>query len=99
MRSEVTSRSNWANDNSTFSVSRPIEVVVLNCWVTDTKDTWYRSPAQDDHQQPTDLCGQFTADSAYHGGDARESPGNLLKRRSRQVGLPHFIVLGEAHNL
>src|SRR5207302_9356110 len=39
MRSEVTSRSNWANDSSTFSVSRPIEVVVLNCWVTDTKDT------------------------------------------------------------
>lgn len=28
--SEVTSRSNWANDSSTFSVSRPIEVVVLN---------------------------------------------------------------------
>src|SRR5260221_198462 len=43
MRSEVTSRSNWANDSSTFSVSRPIEVVVLNCWVTDTKDTWCRS--------------------------------------------------------
>src|SRR5258708_36439720 len=43
MRSEVTSRSNWANDSSTFSVSRPIEVVVLNCWVTDTKDTLWRS--------------------------------------------------------
>src|SRR5258708_32549675 len=43
MRSEVTSRSNWANDSSTFSVSRPIEVVVLNCWVTDTKDTSWRS--------------------------------------------------------
>src|SRR4030088_1681899 len=39
IRSEVTSRSNWANDSSTFSVSRPIEVVVLNCWVTETKDT------------------------------------------------------------
>ncbi len=39
MRSEVTSRSNWANDNSTFSVSRPIDVVVLNCCVTETKDT------------------------------------------------------------
>src|SRR5215204_196474 len=35
MRSEVTSRSNWANDSRTFNVSRPIEVVVLNCWVTD----------------------------------------------------------------
>src|SRR5215831_1455685 len=39
MRSEVTSRSNWANDSSTFNVSRPMDVVVLNCWVTDTKDT------------------------------------------------------------
>ena len=39
MRSEVTSRSNWANDKSTLSVSRPIEVVVLNCWVTETKET------------------------------------------------------------
>jgi hypothetical protein len=39
MRSEVTSRSNWANDNSTFSVSLPMEVVVLNCWVTETNDT------------------------------------------------------------
>ena len=26
-----------------FSVSRPIEVVVLNCWVTETKDTPLRS--------------------------------------------------------
>jgi hypothetical protein len=40
MRSAVTSRSNWAKDNRTLRVSRPIEVVVLNCWVTETKDTW-----------------------------------------------------------
>jgi hypothetical protein len=32
------SRSNWAKDNSTLSVSRPIELVVLNCWVTDTNE-------------------------------------------------------------
>ena len=31
MRSEVTSRSNWAKDNKTLRVSLPIEVVVLNC--------------------------------------------------------------------
>jgi hypothetical protein len=43
MRSPVTSRSNWAKDNSTFRVSRPIEVVVLNCWVTDTKETDWAS--------------------------------------------------------
>ena len=39
MRSPVTSRSNWAKDSSTLSVSRPMEVVVLNCWVTETKET------------------------------------------------------------
>jgi hypothetical protein len=39
MRSEVTSLSNWAKDRSTLSVSRPIDVVVLNCWVTETNDT------------------------------------------------------------
>jgi hypothetical protein len=35
----VTSRSNWANDSRTLSVSRPIEVVVLNCCVTATNET------------------------------------------------------------
>ena len=45
MRSAVTSRSNWANDSRTLRVSRPIEVVVLNCWVTETNDTlcWSKS--------------------------------------------------------
>jgi hypothetical protein len=38
IRSPVTSRSNWAKDNSTLRVRRPIELVVLNCWVTDTND-------------------------------------------------------------
>src|SRR6266699_4663730 len=45
-RSEVTSRSNWAKDNRTFRVSRPMEVVVLNCWVTDTNDTPWSSNAR-----------------------------------------------------
>src|SRR6516164_9968684 len=38
MRSPMTSRSNCAKDNSTFSVKRPIDVVVLNCCVTETKE-------------------------------------------------------------
>src|SRR5215210_933312 len=38
MRSPVTSRSNWAKESSTFKVSLPMEVVVLNCWVTETKE-------------------------------------------------------------
>ena len=43
MRSPVTSRSNWAKDNSTLSVNRPMEVVVLNDCVTETKVTPIRS--------------------------------------------------------
>ena len=39
MRSPVTSRSNWATDSSTLRVSRPMLVVVLNDWVTDTQET------------------------------------------------------------
>src|SRR6201995_2073638 len=38
MRSPMTSRSNCAKDNRTFRVKRPIEVVVLNCCVTETKE-------------------------------------------------------------
>jgi hypothetical protein len=42
-RSPMTSRSNSAKDSSTFSVSRPMLVVVLNCWVIDTNETPQRS--------------------------------------------------------
>ena len=40
---ELTSRSNWAKDSSTLSISLPIEVVVLNCCVTATNDTPWAS--------------------------------------------------------
>ena len=43
IRSAVTSRSNWAKDSRTLSVSRPMDVVVLNDWVTETKVTSLRS--------------------------------------------------------
>src|SRR5215207_9756045 len=39
MRSPVTSRSNWAKERRTFKVSRPMLVVVLKAWVTETKET------------------------------------------------------------
>ena len=45
MRSAATSRSDWANDRRTFRVSRPMLVVVLNCWVIETKDTLRASKA------------------------------------------------------
>jgi hypothetical protein len=37
------SRSNWAKDNRTLSTSPPIDVAVLNCCVTLTKETPCRS--------------------------------------------------------
>ena len=43
MRSAVTSRSNWAKLSRMFSVSRPMDVVVLNACVTETKVTSWRS--------------------------------------------------------
>ena len=39
MRSPVSSRSNWAKLSSTFSISRPMQSVVLNDWVTETNET------------------------------------------------------------
>ena len=38
-RSPITSRSNWAKDNNTFKVRRPMLEVVLNDWVTETNET------------------------------------------------------------
>src|SRR5258708_4579485 len=44
-RSPITSRSNWAKESSTLRVSRPMLLVVLNDWVTDTNETecWSKS--------------------------------------------------------
>src|ERR1700733_12341053 len=39
----VTSRSNWAKDSSTLRVRRPMLVVVLKDWVTETKETPWAS--------------------------------------------------------
>jgi len=43
MRSPMISRSNWAKESRIFSVKRPIEWVVLKCWVTETNETPWRS--------------------------------------------------------
>ena len=79
MRSPVTSRSNWAKDSSTLSVSRPIEVVVLNCWVTETNDTPLPVEDLDDlgevgqrAGQPVDLVDHHDVDRAR--GDVGEQP-------------------------
>ena len=38
-RSPITSRSNWAKESTTLSVSRSMLEMVLNAWVIDTNDT------------------------------------------------------------
>src|SRR5262245_24890373 len=42
-RSPISSRSNWANDSRTLSVSRPMLELVLKDWVTDTNETPWAS--------------------------------------------------------
>jgi hypothetical protein len=42
-RSPISSRSNWANDSSTLSVSRPMLELVLKDCVTDTNETSWAS--------------------------------------------------------
>ena len=67
----MTSRSNWANDSSTLSVSRPIDVVVLNAWVTLTNETPCRSKistilakSPSERRQPVDLVDDDDIDLA-----------------------------------
>ncbi len=61
IRSEVTSRSNWAKDKSTLRVSRPIEVVVLNCWVTETNETpWASNSSTSLAKSASDLVSRST---------------------------------------
>src|SRR5204863_8311607 len=74
MRSPVTSRSNWAKDNSTLSVRRPIELVVLNCCVTETNDTpcpskisTNRAKVGERSRQPVDFVDDDNVDPACPG--------------------------------
>src|SRR5271169_5664642 len=61
IRSEVTSRSNWAKDSSTLRVSRPMEVVVLNCWVTETNETpWASNSSTSLAKSARDLVSRST---------------------------------------
>ena len=58
IRSPVTSRSNWAKESRTFRVSRPMLVVVLNCCVTETKETPLRVEGLHDLGEVEERAGQ-----------------------------------------
>jgi hypothetical protein len=54
IRSPITSRSNWAKLSRMFSVSRPMDVVVLNACVTLTKVTPKANAQISDDECPAD---------------------------------------------
>src|SRR5580693_1904494 len=91
MRSEVTSLSNWANDRSTLSVSRPIEVVVLNCWVTETNDTpWASNNSTSLAKSANDRVRRSTLYTTMTSSfRARISSSNLC-RSGRSVDPPEY---------
>ena len=87
-RSPITSRSNCANDSNTLSVSRPMLDVVLNDWVTETKETPCRrnlhqlGEVGERARQTVDLVDDDDVDlptrtcssSACRAGRSREAP-------------------------
>src|SRR6516165_2932911 len=96
MRSPMTSRSNCAKDNRTLRVKRPIEVVVLNCCVTETNDELRASRIStilakigERAGQPVDLVDDHDIDAPCR--DVGEQP--LQSRPThRRAGEPAIIV-------
>ena len=95
--SPVTSGSNWANESSVLSVRRPIEVVVLNCCVTETHETPLVSKASASVRPPSAiiatmfLCDRFRrtgnrADGMEHLEYCRPSFLRARRCRLRQIG-------------
>src|ERR1700751_2002591 len=102
MRSPMTSRSNCAKDNRTLRVRRPIEVVVLNCCVTETKDALLASRISpilakigEGAGQPIDLVDDHDIDPPCR--DVGEQP--LQSRPThRRAGEPAVIITrAQAH--
>ncbi len=69
-----------------LSVRRPIEVVVLNCWVTETKVTSWRSKASTSFAKSIKRAAQAVDLVDHHDVDlARlDVPQKALQRRSLQ---------------
>src|SRR5271169_6177444 len=98
MRSPMTSRSNCAKDNRTLRVRRPIEVVVLNCCVTETnrvEDLDDLGEIGERAGQPVDLVDDHDIDAPRR--DVGEQP--LQSRPThRRAGEPAVIITrAQAH--
>ena len=102
IRSPITSRSNWAKLSRMLSVSRPMLVVVLNCWVTETKVTLMLLERLDQlgevHQraaEPVDLVDDDDVDQP--GLDVAQQPlqGRPLQRAARDPAI--VVAVGQGH--
>ena len=98
IRSPVTSRSNWAKDSRTLSVRRPIEVVVLNCWVTATKETPRASNTSTILAKSVERAGQAVDLVDHHDIDQAliDISQQTLQRRSlhRPAGQTAIVISG-----
>ena len=102
MRSPVTSRSNWAKESSTLSVSRPIEVVVLNCCVTETNDTPLASKAStilakslSERVKPVDLVDDDRVDPPGVDIGEQALEGRAFQRAARDAAV--IVHLRQGH--
>ena len=96
MRSPMTSRSNCAKDSRTLRVKRPIEVVVLNCCVTETKDAPSRIEDFDDLGKIGERAGQPVDLVDDHGVDpTRRDVGEQPLQSGpihRRAGEPAVVI-------
>jgi hypothetical protein len=101
MRSPMTSRSNCANDNRTLGVKRPIEVVVLNCCVTDTNDAPFVSRIStilaigERAGQPVDLVDDDDIHPSCRNVGDQPLQGRPIHRRAGEPAI--IISLGQAY--
>src|SRR5947208_12176711 len=100
MRSPMTSRSNCAKDSRTLRVKRPIDVVVLNCCVTETNDASRIQDLDDFGKigeragQPVDLVDDNGIDPTRRNVGEQSLQSRSLHRRA---GEPAIVVsFGEA---
>src|SRR5882724_13719887 len=98
IRSPVTSRSNWAKDSRTLRVKRPMDVVVLNCWVTETNETPAASKISTILAKSANE--RVSVDDNHIDGSGLDVGEKLFEGRAfdRSTGIPAIVVqVGKRH--
>src|SRR5262245_20507718 len=104
IRSPAISRSNWAKESSILRVRRPIEVVVLNSCVTETKEascasstsTIFRPHYRSNHDDSAACPGDYVSVTLAWLRWGAHSDGPVPVRRLHQPGVnvaPHAASL------